>query len=634
MTSPTVDIEVAFTTDPRTRPGAMDWTNISDDNPVFGSLTTERGLDMKSALIEAGVARWKQDNSNRELDPSNTGSTYSPNVKPRKRVRISINDGTGAVEIFTGFIERWPIQWETNAGTVSISASDLLSLIADEVLPPSVIQYAIEQASPTSYWPLSETIGTRADDITGPSDGTYTNGVQYGDPATPYEPGGAARFIGGGVGSGRVRVDQLPTASTQSVIMFVRIPAPGLDVSPFIWTHSEPGGSHLETSAGVFFGPLDPGTGTGSFFVGINDGSTWGYVEYGDTDLFDGQAHMIGFTLDASSEEVVAYIDGKPVDEAAGYWPSMTWTAATSAAVTAYIGNANSALTSDVFIGHTAYWAGTILTDAEVADIWTAATQAWSGDTTGERLERVLDILGIDDADRNVATGVEVCGPTILGEQNAVEYLRKIAATENGPLFVSADGKITFPGKLANDPTIAEIFDDDETPGDIPWSALSIDYSLDRVINTAKVQREGGNTQSATDSDSIDDYGVLDGGLGVVQTLHRSPSGARSLATRLVVRNHEPKVIIDDLTIDATDDDAPFGTMTTLDIGTAVTVRGTPPGGGSAIAQNCYIERITHTLDDSRRWDVGYGLAEYVTLPTFAFGTAGRGWDEAVWSEP
>ena len=834
---PRVQVQVAWTTEPRTRPADADWTTISDSSGTnrLRSLSVDRGLDVKRNTIEAGTCRLSLDNEDQAFDPSNTSSTYSPNVKPRKRVRVraqlaaldldgtgdyastpdaaalditadidirvrvaaddwtpaanqvllskfnglistgggyqlqlqttgvlrlrwstgaanlsadstvdvgatdgdarwlrvtlDVNDGGGnrvirfytstdatpdhsavswtqlgatvttagttsignasyslfvgadvlaasgfagqvfaaavlngiasseaaevrfegqhlgngtvrgetgetwtlagnatvanvgtTFDLFTGFVERWPIRWQVADGWVDVTASDLFALIADDVMPKSVIEHEILGDSPVHYWPLSESSFFIADDMVGSSDGTYLKSASPDDSLLPYD-GGQAQAFGYTNNSDDA---QRMTANG------VTVPTYPLTIEH--WARSLPDTDEdgipkvfisLPTIEVSWQGAIGSGLGSG-YQIDINDGA---FTALATTPIPNSSsyAHHFVWTYDVVGGVPTAtfWINGVQITDLYTTTDGGSLNPATTGTMTIM---PDTARLGQWAIQHLAIY-DQALTSTQIIDHYEAAMDAWDGDTTGERLARCLDIAGIDAGDRNIATGIETCGPTVPNRMNMLQYLRKIAATENGPLYVAPDGKVTFPGQLSDTPTIQATFSDDGA--DTPYIDITPDYSIDRLINSAGVRRELGNVQDATDTASIDAYGMAHLEL---ETLHRTPSGARALASSLVVRNHEPKTVVESLTVDGRDDDVNVADMLGLDIGDAVNIEADPPGAGDTLDQDGYVERVAHRMNDKQEWGMTFGVAEFVTLPAFAWDTANQGWDESVWT--
>lgn len=630
-----IRMEIAFDDDPLARP--TNWTRIDTTCPVR-SLRTVRGANLKTGDFEAGEASALVDNRTRDLDPSYASGTWYPDLTLRKRVRFSYDDGSNVTVLWTGYLDRLPNMWDLSAsdGWVEVSAVDMLAILADRQLPPSVLHQTIVDLDPVAYWPLSETQGTFADDVVGTWDGTYRRPVTDSAAVMPYDSRPKSSFNQPYVDdtSGQaVTVRGLGGSGTQTVSLWwyrdEQI-ADGLTV----WVQSslsnpEPGGSNgYQLWIGI------QGN-TGELVVLANDGggSTIAATVSG---LQGVGLHQFVLVIDSTlgSDQVTAYVDGvvapwfqsdpdNPVDPFAG----VDFDTLAAGLADAFIGYG---VTSDVStatdtnyanLADVAYW-DSALTAQQIADLYAAGTTAWDGDTTGARLERVLDALGVDDDDRDLATGQESCGPTRLGG-NALDYLRRIVATEGGALFVSADGKITFVERPANNPTPLDVIGD----SGCPYSAITLDYSLDRMVNTAEVTRENGITQTHSNSTAVTTFGPR---TASVDTLHRSPSGAKGRAAELVVRNKDLRTQILDVTLLGRRSDVPTTVSLDTEIGDPYTVSYQPPAGsaGTALVR---VERIEHDFAPGE-WTVRLGVDQQVVLPDFQLDTAGRGTDQAVLS--
>lgn len=628
-----IRMEIAFDDDPLARP--TNWTRIDTTCPVR-SLRTVRGANLKTGDFEAGEASAVVDNRTRDLDPTYTNGTWYGDLTLRKRVRFTYDDG-GTTVVWTGYLDRLPNAWDLSAsdGWVNLSAVDMLAILADLQLPPSVLHQAIVDLSPKAYWPLSEMQGTFADDVVGTWDGTYRRPVTDSAAVMPYDsrpkssfnqpyqddPSGQAVTVRGFGGSG---------TQTVSFWFYREDPWRGLTM----WVQSslanpEPGGAN-----GYQFW-IGTDSVDGELLVLINDGTG---AETGQTvtGISPVGLHHFVVVIDSTlgSDQVTAYVDGvvapwlqldpdNPVDPFAGV-DLDTMAAGLADLFLGYGVTSDAASATDTYVANVAdvaYW-DSALTAQQIADLYAAGTTAWDGDTTGARLERVLDALGVDDDDRDLATGQESCGPTRLGG-NALDYLRRIVATEGGALFVSADGKITFTERPANNPTPLDVIGD----SGCPYSAITLDYSLDRMVNTAGVTRENGITQTHSNSTAVTTFGPRS---VEVDTLHRSPSGAKGRAAELVVRNKDLRTQILDVTLHGRRTDVPTAVSLDTEIGDPYTVSYQPPAGsaGTALVR---VERIEHDFAPGE-WTVRLGVDQQVVLPAFQLDTAGRGTDQAVLS--
>lgn len=637
-----VRTEVAWTTDPLTRPGALAWSTlptISGTVRGIRDLNIRRGTKVLSSSVEAGTAVCKADNSDRQLDPSNTASALWPNVKPRKRIRFIVNAGSTEVVLFTGFVERWPIEWMLETGWVTISASDLVNIIAGLRLPPSVLDVVMREAGPVGYWPMTETVfNQQADDVVGTHDGQFTGTVQTGQQMIPYDARPNPKFVQDTNEIALTAMYATRPSYSDEITLLVWFAQPPVDAgglfNPVImelvaqstpWT-SPGGGSPTTTPAGILVA-IDPAGTAGRHVIavrvsdGTNVARVSSIVAY---KLYDGVAHMASVTIKGSTKSVKGAFNGDdPVtlnDVGSPYTALSSVNVATAMSSAQIIAagwgiqvQTLPTVALEGVVGHLAIF-DRLLTEPELTAIYEAGTIAWDGDTTGERLERILDLVGVDTGDRDIDTGTQTCGPTILGSQNALAYIKKLVATEQGVCFVSGDGKLTFTDRLPDSPSIVQVFSDDLTadPTGAPMGPVSPDYSWDRIVNHLGVSRENGADQTIENTASVTAYGPLSGATGgKVDTLHQTADDARATGTRLTDRYAEPRVYIPGVTLEANDDSVTLDTMTGVELGDATTTKVRPAGGGSAIVQTGIVESVEHRLPGSNVWTVTYGLVDY-----------------------
>ena len=159
MPYPNVQVEISFVSAPYTV--SPTWVDVTD---YVREVTVRRGRSDEFQEFEAGTATITLDNRDRRFDPLNTSSPYSPNVVPRRGIRITalntIGGTTTSFRMFRGFVEGWPVSI-TDAGfdsTVTIECVDIMGLLAQEELPDDLADSYIRGLSPRHYWPLNDPI--------------------------------------------------------------------------------------------------------------------------------------------------------------------------------------------------------------------------------------------------------------------------------------------------------------------------------------------------------------------------------------------------------------------------------------------------------------------------------------------
>ena len=128
-------------------------------------------------------------------------------------------------------------------------------------------------------------------------------------------------------------------------------------------------------------------------------------------------------------------------------------------------------------------------------------------ETTGARVERVLELAGIAGYDIETGQSVVVDNADPLPEGTvALEHLRAVEETENGQLFANGDGTIVFHDRhhrILDTATGATVGDD---PGEIPYRAASLSLEDSAIYNRVRVTTASDIPKEAEDAVSIERY--------------------------------------------------------------------------------------------------------------------------------
>lgn len=125
MASPTLTVRIAFANNPADT--AWTWTDVT---AYVREFQTNRGRDDETRQFDTGAASIVLDNRDRRFDPSNTSSPYYPNVLPMKRVNIRATYAGVTYDLFTGFIEDFPLPADDPSDLVcQLSANDVFEVL-------------------------------------------------------------------------------------------------------------------------------------------------------------------------------------------------------------------------------------------------------------------------------------------------------------------------------------------------------------------------------------------------------------------------------------------------------------------------------------------------------------------------
>src|ERR1019366_886203 len=116
-----IKVEVAFDTVPDD-PSPV-WTDVSQWVRLEVGVAITTGRADEYAAVQTGTCKLALDNTDGRFTPGNVGSPYWPNVKIRRKLRVSYTNPAGGPTIyrFTGYMEEWPVEWPTGGQTYSVS---------------------------------------------------------------------------------------------------------------------------------------------------------------------------------------------------------------------------------------------------------------------------------------------------------------------------------------------------------------------------------------------------------------------------------------------------------------------------------------------------------------------------------
>ena len=222
---------------------------------------------------------------------------------------------------------------------------------------------------------------------------------------------------------------------------------------------------------------------------------------------------------------------------------------------------------------------------------------SFSSTDSGTLVGNILDNANVKfGAERDIETGISTMQSLSGISENTLSVLQNIERSENGLLFMSKDGKLTFKSRHTTFPSTPDAtFSDDGS--DIPY--LRVDYINDdnEIFNVVSLTRIGGTTQTVEDVGSQGKY--------LIRTLSRSglyndsDSEVNDAANFLLGKFKDALIRFDNLVVDLTE--ATTGNQNTIldrEVGDVVKVELTPPGSGSPsqITSNEIIDSINYNI--------------------------------------
>lgn len=502
-------VEIAFATRPLDTPTYVDVTA-----DVRGAIEWGYGRGSEFDQANPGQASFVLDNRARKYDPSNTASTYAGNLRPRRKVRITVSGTT----VFTGYVNGWnqSADYITNDATVEVTALDPLTVLAQAKLPEDVYYHTIKAAAPVAWWRLDDVdTSILKDQMAGAHAQSYNSKYDGDTDFGKFSPWEDGRYFTGGN----------PSSNNLSTVYLNR---QGTKQNPFA---DYVGPSSFECWLRVKFSELISTLGTEYHILRVDNGSSpFNFIlclhEYSPTDIRlctvdvatvadrsikDQTWHHIAFVTDGTN--VTFYQDGVNIGTKAN--PSgLTYLAQAWSGFQGFVlgGSQNivplrygvPAHMRDVALYSRA------LTAAEVKAHYDSAT-GFPLEATGTRAGRVLDLAGWPAAERVIDTGNALMLPeskTPTG--NALSYLQSVAESEGGLVFAQPDGKIRFRARhYANEDTTGKTIQatyDDDTASTLHF--VSVKPAPDDQFIFNEVTASGGSGKAATfeDTGSIGHY--------------------------------------------------------------------------------------------------------------------------------
>jgi len=618
----TVTVEIGFSTTGGANKvplnGALTdivWTDVT---AFVRSVDTKRGRNNELDDFSTGTAQLVLSNADRRFDPEYSAGPYYGAVTPGRALRIrgSYNGGT-TYGIFFGWIDGWQQDYtQPNDATVSIVASDAFKILNQLVLPGFYNNYvdALESTMKARF---------KLDEVSNSPSAVDTKGT-YG--ALPWIASGTSTTTRGvayspilsSVITGDSFVDE------SSLIAPVLDADIGIDINGPVTGNSPFFGATGTTSASLWFSTSSTTAGnyglinlnflTNNYVVGMivtgNIGTIkiyrWGAA---GTDIWtsqitvnDGQPHLLAMPAQSALSASPPSIDGVAMTSAG------TDTINVSTVFQIGFASATSFVTSGTFSLSNS-WTGRIsdfilwTSTPSFLDLYNVGVGNYgAGDLAGTRATTVLNIgEWITDARNILSTTSTLSGTTTLN-QNFLDALKTIEEAEQGRLFVDGSGRLTLIGRNTIF-TTAAYADSQATFGDgageLPYSDLTFSYDDRLIKNSSTVSRKDGNSFTANDTSSQNEYFVRAESLS--NLIVDNDDFAEQVAKYRVNFYKQPALRVESIDVQPRKDPANlFAKVLSYDVGTRITVKRRPQNVGTAISKDLLIEGISHriTLDD------------------------------------
>ena len=241
---------------------------------------------------------------------------------------------------------------------------------------------------------------------------------------------------------------------------------------------------------------------------------------------------------------------------------------------------------------------------------------------TGARVSAVLDMESVQwPIDRRtISEGESVLGTDVF-DGNALEYLQKVAVSEQGQLFIGKDGNLTFLSRSDATPSSSNLVQFADNGTGIPYTQVLVNYGTELLINEVTVTSLAGTAVALNDR-SRTVYGVIGQD---IQTLVNSEAQLQNIADFIVQKYGDPEYRFAGVRMN-------LDTMTSLqradvlglELGDVIQITFTPNNVGSPIVQYGQVIRLDHDIQLDRH-DITLGVSAldwtFLVLDDTLFGT-------------
>ncbi len=255
---------------------------------------------------------------------------------------------------------------------------------------------------------------------------------------------------------------------------------------------------------------------------------------------------------------------------------------------------------------------------------------AFEAQTTGARINAVLDAIGFPEGDRMIDGGQSIVAATTLLNASVLGHCLDVAASELGLFYISKDGKARFVDRQTRFFTTSPstVYGDSGTGFDteLPYYDLKVSFTKNEIRNDIIITTPSGLTQEVTDPDSVAKYAIRSYSINVLLNDEVDASGQ---AQKLLNQYRSPHLRIDEMSIDPRTASAyAWPALLNHNVTDRVTIKRHPPGGGNAINQDWEIQGYRHSIGQSNGayiWKSSLFLGPIAATDPWVLGTSALG---------
>ena len=231
--------------------------------------------------------------------------------------------------------------------------------------------------------------------------------------------------------------------------------------------------------------------------------------------------------------------------------------------------------------------------DLQVADAFrlfsmssiSTITGGTSGQTTGQRINTILDNLSFPTSLRNIDTGDNLVQADPGTQRTALNAMKNVEYAEQGAFFIESNGYATFKSRSnvtkTNGAVPITYFSNDGTA--IVYSGVTFAHDDKLVVNQASTTNIGGTAQNVSDAASIAKY--FPHTVQQTNVVGYSDADALNVSRVYVATRKDTTIRIDQISLDLTTPnyDAGITAALTLDYFSTVNIKNVQSNGSTIV---------------------------------------------------
>lgn len=609
---PDVEVHVAFNAGYTTPAASRVWTDVSSYVELADKIKIGFGRKDEQSTAGPNDLNLTLDNTDGRFTAGRAASPYYPNVRLGRPIRVQVTPPGGTTSIrFVGFIDEWPVEWESGTdkyAKAKIRATSRQARLGLSANLRSSLENEFMQDRPAQYLTLGDPAGsTQAADSSGQSvpPMTTTAGapIVFGNAIGPgTDDLTAAEFAGGQYLQGSELTGRNYWGAS---FFFLRTGTPAATEALFA-VRNQSGNTVAIT------------LNTGGFLEVLENGASVSLIHGGQ--VCDGGLHHVALSVNLSLPFVESrlYVDGIEVDTSGGI--------GSNAPVQVLVGGAPGYATLTGVMAHVAYYSASGAQPLAAARVAAHAAAGLTGlpvESSSQRLLRILGWVRVAATEVDAETGVQLLTTQETNGQSVIDALRLVESSEDGVLFDGADGNIKFHNRshryLAT--PVATL--------NMASHHVGADYSpkLDRsaLVNDAEVSNPTtGEKARSNSTTSSDEYGKANAS---AESVANTYDPLQQKAAWLIASYSEPRTRVSSLTVDVLAHQGLTPSAQTLlgvTIGDLLAVTNAPTQADTT-SQTYFVEGTEEEIGPES-YEISYNLSPtYPTLNTLVLDSPTRG---------